>query len=252
MIDSKSQDLPDWARELKQQFVSGTVSQFIIYGDTFDVIPHARPDGTVRFLSLKQFLEEVMLAGYDTILHYDRGKGISAVRGDKEWSKWLDSLRPSAGPAALSPLSTRDPSKALELIDHYMIRELNLQAIKRKQGEESSLKLAVIIDMAQFIVPRGDPIQLMGDISSHIVKLLSWASDPAIMSSNILIILITEKQSDLNSLVVDNPHTAKIEIELPGEDDILEYLTWLKKASFPRLEEMSDVKLTVMAKQLTG
>ena len=252
MCRRESQGLPAWAKELKQQFVSGTVSQFIVYGDTFDVFPHSRPDGSSRFLPLKQFLEDVMLGSYDTIMHYDRGKGIKVTRGDKEWSKWLDSLRPAAGPAALSPLSTRDPSRALELIDHYMLRELNLQVIRRKQGEESSLKLAVIIDMAQFIVPRGDPIQLMGDISSHIVKLLSWASDPAIMSSNILIILITEKQGDLNSLVVDNPHTAKIEIELPGENDILDYLKWLKKASFPRLEEMSDVKLPVMAKQLTG
>ena len=88
--------------------------------------------------------------------------------------------------------------------------------------------------------------------TTHIVKLLSWASDPAIMASNILIILITEKLGDLNSLVVDNPHTAKIEIELPGENDILDHLKWLQKTSFPQLQKMSDVKLPVMAKQLTG
>ncbi len=239
--------LPAWAQQLKELFVSGAVSQFILYGNIFDLVPYVAGDGSKQFVPLKKFLDEVMLEGYDTVIHYDRGKGIRVPRGDKEWSEWISSIGGSAGPAV-----PRDPLRALELIDLYLLRTLNLQAIRAREGKSFKPKQSVILDFAQFIVPRGDPVQLSGDISSNIVKVLSWGSEPAIQTSNIISILVAEKLNDLNSLVAENPHAAKIEIKLPDEAEMLDYLNWLKATTLPELVDKSDVGLELMARRLTG
>lgn len=239
--------LPSWATELRELFVSGAVNQFIIYGNVFDYIPYVGHDGTGQFMSLKKFLDDVMLESYDSILHYDRGKGIRVVKGDKEWSEWISSIGGGTGSAV-----PRDPLRALELIDLFLLRALNLQAIKSKEGKQPKVKLAVVLDFVQFIVPRGDPVQLAGDISSNIVKILSWGSEPAIQSSNIVSFLVTEKLNDLNNLIVENPQAAKIELRLPTEQEMLDFLQWLKSSSFPQLEAQSDVSIEILAKRLTG
>lgn len=239
--------LPAWATELRELFVSGAVNQFIIYGNVFDYIPYTGADGSAQFLSLKKFLDDVMLESYDGILHYDRGKGIRVVKGDKEWSEWVSSI--GGGPGSAVP---RDPLRALELIDLFLLRALNLQAIKSKEGKPFKVKLAVVLDFVQFIVPRGDPVQLAGDISSNVVKILSWGNEPAIQSSNIVSFMVTEKLNDLNTLIVENPHAAKIELKLPTEQEMLEFLQWLKASSFPQLEQQCDVSMEILAKRLTG
>lgn len=239
--------LPAWATELRELFVSGAVNQFIIYGNIFDYIPYTAHDGSVQFVSLKKFLDDVMLESYESILHYDRGKGIRVVKGDKEWSEWISSIGGGGGSAV-----PRDPLRALELIDLFLLRSLNLQAIKGREGKVPKVKLAIILDFVQFIVPRGDPVQLAGDISSNVVKILSWGNEPAIQSSNIVSFLVTEKLNDLNNLIVENPHAAKIELKLPDENEMLDFLQWLKATSFAQLEEQSDVSLPILAKRLTG
>jgi len=82
-------ELPAWAEEMRDLFKSGSVSQFLLYGNIFDFIPAPGP-AEPRLLSLSSFLDEVMFDSYDTILHYDRGKGIRATRGAEDWGEWLN------------------------------------------------------------------------------------------------------------------------------------------------------------------
>ncbi|MBI5472471.1 MAG: AAA family ATPase [Ignavibacteriae bacterium] len=243
--------LPLWAQKLRELFRSGSVAQFVLFGNTFDVVPTRNASVEPSFLPLKKFLQEVMLEGYDTVITYDRGKGIRVTQGDKDWSEWLSSL---AGPEAIRPatFNTREPAKALELIDLYLLRTLNLEAIKSKQEKDFKLKVAVILDFAQFIVPRGDPLNLSGELGSHVVKVLSWANDPTILGSNIATFLITEKLTDINSLIAENPHSAKIEIPLPSEIEMGEYIRWLQRTSLPSLTEQCDMSMDVLAKRMTG
>ena len=176
-------------------FPSGSVAQFIIHGNMFDVVPAA--DGadakSARLLPLKGFLEEVMFEGYDVVLHYDRGKGIRATSGAEDWGDWLEQSR--RGQRFDGQL--REPGKALELIDRYLLRTLNLQAIAAREGKANP-RIAVVIDFAEFVVPAGEAIQLGGEFSANVVKVLGWANDPAILQSNIATVLLTEGLHDLN------------------------------------------------------
>ena len=240
--------LPAWAQEMADLFRSGSVSQFIIHGNVFDLVPATlgEPSSGKKMLPLKTFLNDVMFAGYDVVLHYDRGKGIRAARGQDDWNEWLNQL---GGDMQLAS-QIREPGKAMELIDRYLLRSLNLQAIN--PGGNPPRKIAVIIDFAEFVVPQGQALQLGGEFSANVVKLLGWANDPAILQSNIVTVLLTEGLHDLNSLVIENPHSSKLRIALPDEQDMLNYLNLLVSQNFPNLPDQCDVPLEALARRLTG
>jgi hypothetical protein len=240
-----SQQLPGWAEQMRDLFRSGSAAQFLIHGNIFDVVG-IEDKGTRRLLSLKAFLREVMFENYDVVLEYDRGRGIRPVKGSEDWGDWLKQILGNES----ATLQTRESGTALELIDRYLLRTLNLQAVRGR--EESPEKIAVIIDFAEFVVPRGDPVQLSGPFSANIVKVLGWANDPAILHSNIVTVLLTEGLHDLNPLVVENPHIASLKIPLPTETEMLEYVQTLIATQFPQLPSKSEVSIDVLARRLTG
>ena len=231
---------------MRDLFRSGSVAQFILHGNVFDVVPAPGPGGG-RLLSMNTFLDEVMFERYDTVLHYDRGRGIRATRGAEEWSEWL---RLALGDQAGAFAQTREPGAAMELIDRYLLRTLNLQSLSGR--EAGARKIAVVIDFAEFAVPRGDAIQLGGAFSANVVKVLGWANDPAILQSNIVTVLLTEGLHDLNELVVENPHATSLRIPLPTEGEMGEYLEALVATTFPELPSKCEVALDALARRLTG
>ncbi len=238
-------ELPSWAEQMRDLFKSGSVAQFILHGNIFDMVAAA---GTSRrLLPLKAFLDEVMFEKYDTVLQYDRGRGIRATRGGEDWGEWL---KQALGDQAFSLTQMREPGAAMELIDRYLLRTLNLQALRGK--EAGSRKIAVVIDFAEFVVPRGDPIQLGGPFSANVVKVLGWANDPAILQSNIVTVLLTEGLHDLNDLVVQNPHATTLRIPLPDEKEMSDYLQALIATTLPDLPSKSEVPLDVLGRRLTG
>jgi len=235
-------ELPAWAVEMRDLFRSGSAAQFLLHGNVFDVLP-----GNGKLLSLPAFLDEVMFASYDVVLHYDRSRGVRATRGSQDWSDWLEQ---ALGSKAETMSLLRDPGSALELIDRYLLRTLNLQAIgdrKRAPG-----RIAVVIEFATFVVPRGDALQLGGPFAANVVKVLGWANDPAIAQANIVTVLVSEGLTDLNQLVVENPHAASLHLPLPGEAEMVSYVQALAASEFPALAEQSDVTLDVLGARLAG
>jgi hypothetical protein len=234
--------LPPWAGEMRDLFRSGACAQFILHGNVFDAVPR---EG--RMLSLKAFLGEVMFPGYDIVLHYDRSRGVRAVKGNEDWGEWL---RGALGDELRNQTYLREPGSALELIDRYLLRTINLQSLKEPQS--GGPKIAVILDFAEFVVPRGEAVSLGGAFSANVVKVLGWANDPAILHANIITVLLTEGLHDLNQLVVDNPHAVALRVPLPDEAEMQEYLEALIALQMPELPARSDVPVAALAKRLTG
>jgi hypothetical protein len=235
-------DLPAWAGEMRDLFRSGSSAQFLLHGSVFDVVPHGG-----KLLSLPAFLEQVMFASYDVVLRYDRSRGVRATRGGEDWGDWLQN---SLGREAATQTLMREPGSALELIDRYLLRALNLQALPGGAGKPK--RIAIIIEFAEFVVPRGDALQLGGPFAANTVKVLGWANDPAVVQSNIVTVLISEGLHDLNALVVENPHAAALHLPLPSEADMLAYMRALATTQFPDLAAKSDVPLETVAARLTG
>jgi AAA+ superfamily predicted ATPase len=257
-------DLPGWANEMRDLFRSGSAAQFLIHGNVFDVVPQGS-----RMLSVPAFLDEVMFGSYDVVLRYDRSRGVRATRGGEDWASWLDQALGREG--NLQSL-LREPGSALELIDRYLLRTLNLKALTRasvssvpssapsassasstaRAAASSTARVAVIIEFAEFVVPRGDALQLGGGFAANIVKVLGWANDPAIAQANIVTVLISEGLRDLNDLVVDNPHAAALHVPLPGEAEMSAYVHALATSRFPELPAKTEVPFETLGARLTG
>ncbi|MBA2301674.1 MAG: ATP-binding protein [Acidobacteria bacterium] len=256
-------DLPRWAVEMRDLFRSGSAAQFLIHGNVFDVLPH---DG--RLLSLPSFLDDVMFSTYDVVLRYDRSRGARATRGAEDWGNWLEQALGREG--NLQSL-LREPGSALELIDRYLLRTLHLQAIKHDAripqsasriphpasriphpASRTPARIAVVIEFAEFVVPRGDALQLGGGFAANTVKVLGWANDPGISQANIVTVLISEGLRDMNDLVVDNPHAAALHVPLPDEAEMSTYVQALATSQFPELPARTEVPFDTLGARLTG
>ena len=237
-----SAELPVWATTMRDLFRSGSAAQFLLHGNVFDVIP-----GNGRLLSVPAFLDEVMFASYDVVLRYDRSRGARATRGSADWTDWLTN---ALGPDGATMTLLREPGSALELIDRYLLRTLNLQAIGN--GGKAPRRIAVVIEFAEFVVPRGDALQLGGPFAANVVKVLGWANDPAVAQANIVTVLVSEGLHDLNALVVENPHAAALHIPLPDEAGMRDYVKALEAGEFPTLATESEVPLDALGTRLTG
>ena len=65
-----SHSLPEWAEQMTDLFRSGSVAQFLIHGNIFDVVPTDDASGK-RLLSVKAFLESVMFRCWKDRKPYD-------------------------------------------------------------------------------------------------------------------------------------------------------------------------------------
>lgn len=240
-----SSTLPAWAEEMRELFRSGSVAQFLLHGNVFDVVQLER-DGADKLLPLPAFLDDVMFDGWDVVLHYDRSRGIRASRGGDDFARFLED---ALGDAASDFARTTEPAAALELLDRYLLRSLHLQ---RLAAQDAPRRIGVVIDFAQFVVPRGDAIALGGAFSANVVKVLGWANDPQVLGASIATVLVSEGLHDLSELVVENPHAAALQIPLPDETAMRAYLTALAADELKGLEEKCDLPLDVVARRLTG
>jgi AAA+ superfamily predicted ATPase len=272
MSDSPSPiTLPAWAEEMRQIFRAGATSQFVLHGNVFDLVPAPGAAGPL-WVSLGDFLTTTMFRPWDVVVRYDRGKGIQveppdlerkdAYAGVKEvWSflKGVDAFRGS--PLASLPESAadrldfsnqlpRDPKRALEIVDRILAF-----ARRRKRvvdGQTVPLRVAVILDYAQFIAPQGDPIYV-ADLSQTLIQIQDWAANPEMTKEDVAIatVLITENLSDLNRTLVESPYNAKIRIPLPTAGDIHSFVDGLVPDA-AEFAKVSEVARDVLADKLVG
>jgi len=259
--------LPAWAEEMRSLYRSGSASQFILSGNVADLVSAPGADGAPRFVSLRAFLTEVMLEPFDVVLHYDRGRGIRVRRGGEHFYSFLKAFDayqgtswatlPDLGKDGLQSLDLgnllpRDPARALELINRFMRGSQKLT----RAGEDGvrvadPLKVAVVVDYAHFIAPRGEPIQFSGELAQNLILLLDWASDPSITGAAVASVLITDNLTDLHPVLVENPYAAKLKVDLPGAVELREFVAHLT-ASEPDFEQACEVSREQLADKLVG
>jgi len=266
--------LPAWAEEMRSLFRSSSASQFLIHGNVYDLVPAPATagddgDGGRRYLSLRGFLTEVMFAPFDVVLHYDRGRGLRAVKGAEHFGRFLqayDAFRgtswastPAAGDdgeldAALTHanLLPRDAKRALELIDRFLRGSIARTEADENGGRRPApLAVAVLIDYAHFVAPQGDAIHLAGDLSQTLIRLLDWASDPAITGAPVATVLVTENLADVHRLLVESPYSAKLAVELPDAGEIAAFVHDLT-IDEPGFEAACEVSRDELAERLVG
>ena len=261
-----SETLGGWALQMRQLFRSGATSQFILHGNVFDLQPLSDGKGAKEFASLRRFLAEVMFAPFDVVIQYDRGKGIRVRKGGDHFHRFLKAFDtfqgtswaslPNVGPDKmealdLSSLLPRDPKRSLEIIDRFLRGAVARTRVVEGKSVSDPLRVGVILDYASFIAPQGDPISFAGDLSQTLIQILDWSSDPSITGAFVATVLIAEALGDLNRLLVENPYSAKIKIDLPASLELKEYVEYLA-SGFPDFSSQCEVTPELLAEKLVG
>jgi SpoVK/Ycf46/Vps4 family AAA+-type ATPase len=227
---------PEWAKEFGELYFSGTTSMFVLHGNTHDFVRGA--EGEKGFVPLSQFLAEQLFGQWDLVLYYDLSTGLRVLAGsDSERQQEMTTL---AGGLTDAKTVGKDPSVVLHVLNRFI--EKNIMAEDHRR-----LSVAVVLNHASFLVRHGDRTLKN---STHLATLLNWASSPYVKKINAAFVLIDSGLSDISQRLVNNPHTASLEVPLPDEDARLAYLTALVKDR--RVDTFSDYKVDELAKLTAG
>lgn len=264
--------MPEWAQSMKEIFRAETISQFVLTGNINDFVL-VEKDKAVHFFSLKKFLTEVMFQSFDVVLLYDRGKGIDVAKGCEHFFNYLKIVDKFHGTRYASDMGVGaavggknadkilesrgllpgEPKQALELIDRFI--SVVSTFAKKEDVPGSTLSLprsaAVVIDYANFIVPRGESLYMSGDLGASLIKIIDWAENPAVNGSNIATVLLAENLMDLSTFVTESPYSAKLQVKLPDKDEIALFLKNLL-AGEKEFASMCPIEIPVLAGKLVG
>lgn len=220
--------LPQWAEEMRLRYLSGEASMFLLHGNVRDVYPWPSADGTVRYVPLRRFLEEFLGRSKDIVAYYNVSEGL-------EFPDSKHAARFRAAMNAHSPLSTsslggplpRTTAKVLPVIEDVIT---NL-----------SLKVGIVLDYVETIVPMGDLGFMTETDKANMVSLQRWSSDPSLLHSDNLVIMVTENMADVHRRVVASTQLATVMVPLP---DVEERSTFIASLDHSGVQmEMDDSAL---------
>jgi len=228
--------LPGWARSLAELYESNAANQFIIYGNISDrmVLP---PPPLPRLGGLSDFLLGVLLPRFDVVLSYDVGNGIRVDKGGEIFSKWPHFQE--------SQKDWKAPRAAVETLTRYFRYCANLTRLN-----QPATQVGCILKNADLLLPA-----LQGgfdyDLSALASLIRDWSSDALLANHTLASFLLTENLNDLHPLIVNNPRVARMKIELPSPDQLLDgFRTILPACSVALADFSSD--LPALAEQLSG
>lgn len=255
---------PKWAEEMAEIFKSGSISQFLLYGNVNDWVAYkSERNNKLECLSLKDFLAQIMFAPFEVVLTYDRGHGIRTAKGGDILFSFLKTFNtfhriyPSHQDPDKNSFESynslpKDPKRALTLIDRF-IRHGLIRTTTNSNGQKiaNPVRVAVIIDYAQYLLPRAEIAYTSSESVETMIRILDWASDPNINNAYVTTCLIAENLNDVNKQVMENPRCAKIQIELPDSTQVFNFVHSITD-HIDDFSTISDMERESLAQKLEG
>ncbi|MBK7003866.1 MAG: ATP-binding protein [Burkholderiales bacterium] len=181
--------LPRWAETLRQKYLAGEASTFVLYRNVFD---NFLVGDTLH--NLQSFLVAELFK--DTKKHICE---VSLERGIRVLNGKTDS--------ALAASATSDSDAPL------------LQALHTLEAQmRSEQSTAVIVPYADALLPAGDPSFMAQQDRQTYLVFHRWSLDKTLTSGDNITILITESLGTINPGLLSNPKVAAIEIPMPDLD----------------------------------
>lgn len=200
---------PEWVRELKLAYESGAHGQFVLHGNVADRFPHSG-----RLLTLTQYLDAQLLAGFSVVFGFDAGNGLSVLRGVEKLREW---------PAfeKLGPLP-RDPRQAVEVVARFLRYRANLRALGRGEAEP----VALILRGADQWLPAGSPGDF--ELASLASLVRDFAGEAPFCDLPFVSLVLAENLNDLHPQIAFNPRVARLRIPMPDAPQIAAALAQLR------------------------
>ena len=194
---------PAWAEELGRRYLAGESSMFLLHGNTRDLFPF-ESNGAAEFLGLVPYLQRFLSRSKDIVLTYNVSQGVQFAAGGMK-AKCLLAVNARRAMEGLGPIDTfpSTPDEVLPLLERLVT--------------DPSQRIAVVIDFFETIVPMSELSYMSDREKSNLVSMQRLGSDPGLLSSDNLVVLVTEHLSDVHRRVVGSAQLATLRIPLPDE-----------------------------------
>jgi AAA+ superfamily predicted ATPase len=227
--------LSAWARTLQRRLRQRGTNFFILHGPG---VRDIHPLGSRRHGTVGEFLSEVMFSDRAVIILYDRGAGIRFTdpQAEQDFRAVLKAYD-KVGGTSLAQTQPRDPDRALQLIETYLLYQLN---------ENRRFSAAVIVDYGETVAPAGDPGQLPVEDRNSIVTLRRWSADPLFLQRQVTFCLVSESTAALNASLVADARTFELDVPVPDESERHAFLAGRggTPATFSRIDSRKVAVLT--------
>lgn len=192
--------LPPWAARLRDRYVAGASSVFVLHGNIHDLVSW---DG--GWVTLRQFLAAMLGRTKDVVCFYDVASGLQFADKAMEepFRLAVNARRALRGGAELPDDLPRDPYRLFPWVETFL----------SDPGQHG----AFVIEYSETVIPDGD-VSFMGEQDRAMrVTLQRWASAPEVLATDNIIVLVTENLADIDRTVRSAPGLTPIDIPLPDE-----------------------------------
>ena len=173
---------------------------FLLHGNVRDLHPWEDRDGKIQYVPLRAFLEAFLSRSKEIVAWYNVSEGVEVPT--KEMEGRLN--RCLSGGVTLAELP-KGPGEVLPHLEEVIT--------------DTRHSAAVVLDYAETIAPSGD-LSFMSELEKRaLVSLQRWSSDPALLASDNLVILVTEQLLELHRKVLASPQLAHVAVPLPSEEE---------------------------------
>jgi transitional endoplasmic reticulum ATPase len=189
-VSTPRNPLPRWAETLRQKYLAGEASTFVLYRNVFD-----------NFLvgdvlhNLQSFLVTELLTGtkkHVCEVSLERGIRVLGAHGE-----------------AVHGLTASDPAGD----DSGGDLLASLHALEARMRSEQST--AVLVPYADALLPAGDPSFMAHQDRQIYLAFHRWSLDKALTRGDNITLLISESLNAINPGLLSNPKVAAIEIPMP-------------------------------------
>lgn len=205
------QPLPPWADELRARYLSGESSVFLLHGNVRDLQPWGEPDGTCRFVSLRDFLQRFLGRSKEMCLYYNVSEGLEfGSRSQQQLFRKAINTRRAVEGAELLDQIPHGPGGVLPLLEELLT--------------DPSQRAGVVVDFLEMIVPAAELSFMSEPDKANLVLLYRLGADPGLTRSDNLLIFVTESLGDVNRRLTGSSHIAVVEVGLPDATARARYL----------------------------
>ena len=233
---ASTERLPVWAETLRQRFLAGESSMFLLHGNVKDICRFDGADG-VEYVPTRTFLERFLARSKSVVAYYNCSEGVTFPEPQmrREFINTVNAVRVMSGLGELGVI----PTASYEVLPQLESLVMN--------GAVSS---AVILDYFETIVPQAN-LSFMGEgDKGNLVTLQRWTSSPSLLSSNNVVVLMTENISDANRRITSSPQLAHISVALPTLNERLDFINFEVERSNGKVT--LDVTVEQLAKHAAG
>ncbi len=231
LLQDELEQLPAWAQKMARKYYAGEASHFLLYGNIYDLVRSGKD-----YISLLNYLQLEMV-GTKHLVMYNRSEGIKfgSHEAERAFAAQLRVADP-VGSAQLLKQLPKDPSRALPLIEHFLL-----------YGDQ----VAVIINFLDTIIPGGDIGYMSGEDRTNLVSFQRWITSSRLLKKDNIVILVSENATEIHPRIRQSSRLAAIEIAYPDDNERLEYIRY-EKEQLPelKLDQVTEEQLSLMTSGL--